>query len=94
MSIESKIDKIRKVKRAEYGSFKTNLRLIGESWSTLLDLPAPIPPYKVALMYTVSKVIRAAHTYKEDNFVDAINYLRKAQQLQQADGEDNTISKK
>ena len=41
------------------------------------------------------KVIRAAHTYKEDNFVDAINYLRKAQQLQQAEnGEDNTISKK
>ena len=45
-------------------------------------------------MYAASKVIRAAHTYKEDNFVDAINYLRKAQQLQQADGENNTISKK
>ncbi len=89
MSIESKIDKIRKVKRAEYGSFKTNLRLIGESWSTLLDLPAPIPPYKVALMYTVSKVIRAAHSFKEDNYIDAQNYLRKAHELQQEDGKNN-----
>ena len=68
MSIDHKIEHIRKVKRAEYGSFSKNLELIGKTWSALLDLPTPIPPYKVALMYAASKVIRAAHTYKEDNF--------------------------
>ena len=41
-------------------------------------------------MYVASKVIRAAHSFKEDNYIDALNYLRKAQQLQQQkNGEDN-----
>ena len=93
MSIDHKIEHIRKVKRAEYGSFTRNLSLIGKSWSALLDLDQPIAPEKVALMYAASKVVRAAYKYKEDNFVDALNYLRTAQQLQQpkrkVDGEDN-----
>ena len=89
MSIEHKIHHIRKIKRAEYGSFTTNLTLIGKSWSALLDLPSPIPPWKVALMYVAAKVIRAAHTFKEDNYVDALNYLRKAEELQRTDGKDN-----
>ena len=89
MSIDHKIEHIRKVKRAEYGSFSTNLSLIGKSWSALLDLPAPIPPWKVALMYVAAKVIRAAHSFKEDNYVDALNYLRKAEELQRSDGKDN-----
>ena len=89
MSIDHKIEHIRKVKRAEYGSFSTNLTLIGKSWQALLDLPAPIPPWKVALMYVAAKVIRAAHSFKEDNYVDALNYLRKAEELQRSDGKDN-----
>ena len=89
MNVEHKIEHIRKIKRAEYGSFTTNLTLIGKSWSALLDLPAPIPPWKVALMYVAAKVIRAAHTFKEDNYVDAINYLRKAEELQRSNGKDN-----
>ena len=91
MSIDHKIQHIRKIKRAEYGSFTRNLGLIGKTWSALLDLPSPIPPYKVALMYAASKVIRAAHSFKEDNYVDALNYLRKAQQTQKAaeDDKDN-----
>ena len=87
MSIDHKIEHIRKVKRAEYGSFTKNLTLIGKSWSALLDLDQPIPPEKVALMYAASKVVRAAYKYKEDNFVDALNYLRKAQQIQQPEAE-------
>ena len=87
MSIDHKIEHIRKVKRAEYGSFTRNLTLIGKTWSALLDLDQPIPPDKVALMYAASKVVRAAHKYKEDNFVDALNYLRKAQQIQQPEAE-------
>ena len=83
MSIDHKIEHIRKIKRAEYGSFTKNLTLIGKSWSALLDLDQPIPPEKVALMYAASKVVRAAYKYKEDNFIDALNYLRKAQQIQQ-----------
>ena len=83
MSIDHKIEHIRKIKRAEYGSFTLNLKLIGKTWSALFGLDTPIPAYKVALMYAAYEVIRAAHVYKEDNFVDGINYLRKAQELQQ-----------
>ena len=80
MSIDHKIEHIRKVKRAEYGSFTKNLELIGKTWSALLDLPTPIPPYKVALMYAASKVIRAAHTYKEGKSdLDLTTYCRNAE---------------
>ncbi len=93
MSIDHKIEHIRKIKKAEYGSFTNNLTRIGKTWSALLDLDKPIPPETVALMYAASKVVRAAYKYKEDNFIDALNYLRKAQQLQQPEikvnGEDN-----
>ena len=90
MSIDHKIEHIRKVKQAEYGDFGRNMELIGKSWSALLDLPAPISPDKVCLMYTAAKVIRAAHSFKEDNFIDALNYLKKAEELQrQKNGEDN-----
>ena len=82
MSIDHKIEHIRKIKRAEYGSFTSNLKLIGQAWSALLDLPAPIPAWKVSLMYVAAKVIRAAHSFKEDNYVDALNYLRKSEELQ------------
>jgi len=90
MSIDHKIEHIRKVKQAEYGDFGRNMELIGKSWSALLDLPAPIPADKVCLMYVAAKVIRAAHSFKEDNYIDALNYLRKAEELQrQKNGEDN-----
>jgi len=90
MSIDHKIEHIRKVKEAEYGDFSRNMELIGKSWSALLDLPAPIPPHQVCLMFVASKIIRAAHSFKEDNYIDALNYLRKAEELQrQKNGEDN-----
>ena len=91
MSIDHKIEHIRKVKQAEYGDFGRNMELIGKSWSALLDLPAPIPADKVCLMYASAKVIRAAHSFKEDNFIDALNYLNKAEELQRQkkNGEDN-----
>ena len=90
MSIDHKIEHIRKVKEAEYGDFSRNMELIGKSWSALLDLPAPIPPHTVCLMYVAAKIIRAAHSFKEDNYIDALNYLRKAEELQrQKNGEDN-----
>jgi hypothetical protein len=82
MSIDHKIEHIRKIKQAEYGSFSRNMELIGKSWQALLDLPAPIPAWKVCLMYVAAKVIRAAHSFKEDNYVDALNYLRKSEELQ------------
>jgi hypothetical protein len=90
MSSDHKIAHIRKVKQAEYGDVGRNMGLIGKSWSALVERPAPIAPDKVCLMYVVAKVIRAAHSFKEDNFIDALNYLRKAEELQrQKNGEDN-----
>ena len=92
MSIDHKMEHIRKVKRAEYGSFTKNLELIGKL-GHFARLTYSIPPYKVALMYTASKVLEQLIHIKKITLLDAINYLRKAQQLQQADGENNTISK-
>ena len=90
MSIDHKIEHIRKVKQAEYGDFSRNMELIGKSWSALLDLDKPIPGHVVCLMYVAAKIIRAAHTFKEDNYIDALNYLRKAEEMQRPkNGEDN-----
>lgn len=85
--VNHKIEHIRKIKRAEYGSFSLNMKLIGKSWQALLDLPEPIPAWKVCLMYVASKIIRASHTFKEDNYVDALNYLRKSEELQREEHE-------
>ena len=85
--VNHKIEHIRKIKRAEYGSFSLNMKLIGKSWQALLDLPEPIPAWKVCLMYVASKIISASHSFKEDNYVDALNYLRKSEELQREEYE-------
>ena len=85
--VHHKIEHIRKIKRAEYGSFKNNVKLIGQSWQALLDLPQPIPGWKVCLMYVAAKLIRAAHTFKEDNYIDALNYLRKSEEMQREEND-------
>ena len=63
-------------------SFTETFKLIGKSWSALLDFQHLFHLIRCALMYAASKVIRAAHSFKEDNYIDALNYLRKAEQLQ------------
>ena len=89
MSIDHKIEHIRKSNERVRQLYQES-RIDCKTWSALLDLPSPIPPYKVALMYAASKVLEP-HSFKKDNYVDALNYLRKAQQIQKAaeDDKDN-----
>ena len=83
INLQNKLKRIREVKQEEYGDFKTNLNLIGQSWSSLLGLKHPIPGWMVSLMYVQSKIIRARKKFKGDNYDDAANYLYQAKLMQE-----------
>ena len=83
INLQNKLKQIREVKQEEYGDFKTNLNLIGQSWSSLLGLKHPIPGWMVSLMYVQSKIIRARKKFKADNYDDAANYLYQAKLMQE-----------
>ena len=85
INLQDKLKKIREVKQEEYGDFKTNLNLIGQSWSALLGLNNSIPGWLVSLMYVSAKMIRARKKFKADNYDDAANYLYQAKLMQQED---------
>jgi len=81
----SELKQIRTIKKEEYGNFDENMNLIGRSWSALLGLPEAIPGWMVSLMYANAKTIRARHRYKEDTYVDALNYMYQAKEMQMAE---------
>ena len=83
INLQDKLKKIRELKQEEYGDFKINLNLIGQSWSSLLGLKHPIPGWMVSLMYVQSKIIRARKKFKADNYDDAANYLYQAKLMQE-----------
>lgn len=49
-------------RQERYGHPRDNFRRIGIHWQAILDLPAPIPPEKVALMLAALKLARLTHT--------------------------------
>ena len=57
INLQDKLKKIREAKQEEYGDFKTNLNLIGQSWSALLGLKNSIPGWMVSLMYVDRKSV-------------------------------------
>ena len=83
INLQDNLKKIREIKLEEYGDFKTNLNLIGQSWSSLLGLKNSIPGWMVSLMYVQSKIIRARKKFKADNYDDAANYLYQAKLMQE-----------
>ena len=83
INLQNKLKQIRDVKQEEYGDFKTNLNLIGQSWSSLLGLKNSIPGWMVSLMYVQSKIIRVRKRFKKDSYTDAQNYLYEAELLQE-----------
>ena len=83
INLQDKLKQIREAKQEEYGDFKTNLNLIGQSWSALLGLKNPIPGWMVSLMYVQSKIIRVRKKFKEDSYTDSQNYLFQAKLMQE-----------
>ena len=85
-----KLKKIRQIKQQEYGPFASNMERIGKSWSALLGLETDLPGFMVANMYVAAKLIRTNHSYKDDNYDDAENYLHQAKLMQQEEVDANT----
>jgi len=88
--LNEKLKQIRQTKDAEYGSFKTNMNSIGKAWSALLGLETDLPGFMVANMYVAAKLIRTNHSFKDDNYVDAENYLHQAKLMQEEGVDANT----
>ena len=82
-NLNKRLNSIRKIKEQEYGSFESNMKTIADVWSVLLsdNLKKKISAYQVCLMYTAAKLIRASHSFKEDSYIDAQNYLEQARQM-------------
>jgi len=82
-NLSKRLNSIRKEKEQEYGSFKDNMKDISIIWSALLSelLKQKLSPHHVCLMYTAAKLIRAAHQYKDDSYIDALNYLEQARMM-------------
>ena len=85
-----KLKQIRQGKEIEYGSFDANMNSIGKAWSALLGLEIDLPGYMVANMYVAAKLIRTNHSFKDDNYDDAENYLHQAKLMQQEGVDANT----
>ena len=88
--LNEKLKEIRKTKEQEYGSFETNMNSIGKAWSALLGLETDLPGFMVANMYVAAKLIRTNHSFKDDNYDDAENYLHQAKLMQQEGVDANT----
>jgi hypothetical protein len=82
-NLSKRLNSIRKEKEEEYGPFKENMKDISIIWSALLSelLKKKLSPHHVCLMYTAAKLIRAAHQYKDDSYIDALNYLEQARMM-------------
>ena len=52
-----------------------NMARIGMAWAAILGNPAPVPAWKVALMLSTMKNVRAAETPEDDSLVDSVGYL-------------------
>ena len=82
--LEKVIKNIRSNKKKEYGPFSDKMENIAKVWSILLRdyIHHDIPGWIIPLLYSSAKHVRATHEYKEDNYVDAINYLIEADEMQ------------
>ncbi len=82
-NLNKRLNSIKKIKEAEYGSFESNMKSIAKIWSVLLsnNLKTEITPHQVCLMYTAAKLVRASYRFKEDSYIDAQSYLEQARKM-------------
>ena len=88
--LNEKLKQIRQDKEKQYGSFSSNMNSIGKVWAGLLGLETDLPGFMVANMYVAAKLIRTNHSFKDDNYDDAENYLHQAKLMQQEGTDANT----
>lgn len=63
----------------EYGNPVTMAVRLAQAWSAILG--AEVQPTEVPLMLAAMKLIRQAHSHKQDNLVDAAAYVAIAAEL-------------
>lgn len=72
-------DLVAQDRQAQYGAPRVNLGRIAALWSAYLD--SPVSASDVAQMMALVKIARSKHTYKRDNYTDAIGYILLAEDL-------------
>lgn len=81
--INKLLEEIEASKLKEYGPASVSMQKIADVWSVLLGIN--IRAYQVALLYSAAKLVRASHTYKEDSYLDLIQYAKIANQIHRED---------
>jgi hypothetical protein len=78
---QDKVEEILEERNKTHGDFRKNFKRVAESWSAHLE--AKVTPLDVALMMVEFKIARIKNSngYHEDNYIDAIGYLKLAKQL-------------
>tara|TARA_E500000318_G_scaffold107180_1_gene116143 strand:- start:1524 stop:1805 length:282 start_codon:yes stop_codon:yes gene_type:complete len=74
---------IRNKKFDEYGSFNQNMQGIADVWSVIIG--TKIRAHQVPILYAAAKLVRTKGGYKDDNYIDAINYLVQADEIHRED---------
>lgn len=83
-SLEEAEERVLQDREGSYGDAGESHRLLGHSWTALLEkhygieLDHPIPSHVVLLMQAENKIHRAVQSAKKDDFVDGRNYIRLA----------------
>lgn len=73
--MSKELDDILKERQSTHGDAESNFEKIGQMWAIILNLPAPIAPWKVALMMDAFKTIRClANPNHKDNWLDKQGY--------------------
>jgi hypothetical protein len=89
---DDKLAQIREERGRIYGDPMASHANIGLSWTALIQqhygitLDHPLPTSLVAQMMVTFKMQRASRVYHADNYDDAKNYLRFAEEAQKAEG--------
>lgn len=60
-------------RREAYGEKERNFLRIAHAWEAITD--RPYTTEEVGLMMAALKIVRAAHSYQRDNYVDGVGYL-------------------
>ena len=66
---------------ADYGDAKQMHQLIGDFWSSYLDLEERLRPDEVAMMMALMKVARSTSSPKFDTYVDLAGYAALAGEM-------------